>query len=192
MPEIQVPEIVSKLRRRFQLKGHASISTLAPELVPVIVVEDVTDAMEDVWVPAMAHGIEGATVNEYSMHLLANPVGSSRIIIIDDIFVQSTAAVEVQLRGRTASNLTNVDGVVWRDTRKRGFPTAVYSTGSNVAAVGDNLHFNNLQLLAGETMRVPLTYILDEGEGLLLRCVLVNTAFHAGYLWRERDKRADD
>lgn len=42
MPQIQIPEISAKLRRVFQIKGPGEIGTMAPEIVPVTVVEDIT------------------------------------------------------------------------------------------------------------------------------------------------------
>jgi len=194
MPEIQVPEIVQKLRERFQLKGHASISTLAPEIVPVVITEDLLREGASEWREAMWSMDIAAVAAEYSYALLLNPAGSGVYCMIDGIYARLSADGTVLLK-KYVTNLANLSSGIWKDISKSDYPTCKPSWLNQVGLIGDQLNWNGLYsratLQPNDWWQNPRV-VLQPGNGLLVFPTSKNVGMGIGFSWRERASRVDD
>ena len=190
MPEIQVPEIVQKLRKRFSIKGTGSISTLAPELVGVILVEDLRD-QESEWNPCTAGGNRTPVAGELSHRGLWHPAGSGKIVILDRIRVRLATTGWYQLRRATVS-LGNQQQGLTRDWRRHSaFAVCEETHNTSVGVVGDVYNSAGLAADPG-SQDVALGITIIPGSGLSVVAGTANIGLTVQWFWRERDQRADD
>ena len=191
MPEIQVPEIVQKLRERFSLKGHASISTLAPEIVPVVLVEDLAASADDEW-RHYGFGYQvSAVAAQFSQIGLFNPVGSGKLAEITGFLVRMPSISAVLFLQKNAL-LSAHTACVERDFRagSSSYASCRFSY-QNGAATGDQL--NCSAFFGGSDARWhPWSWILSEGTGVMWGPDTANLTMAITCMFRERPKRDDD
>ena len=195
MPEIQDPELSSKLRERFQVKGHGTISTLAPEIVPVVVVDDFSAQDLGTWSPAVAGDIRVAAGGTEMHHWsLTNPANSGMLLEVLSIQISagfSGPPWNVYFDIRTLTTLLTSH---WRDRRLGGNP------------VGDLRWENPTGVIAGMIYRIdnldidnapyevlnhgPI--ILPPGRNVAVSEQDANLTGSVVFTWRERQLRPED
>lgn len=80
MPRIQLPDLVQRIVRRYGLVGVPGPDTIAPEIVPVAIV-DVIEQEVGVGVRyCMGAGTQGASVGKYEIVHLQNPANSGILV----------------------------------------------------------------------------------------------------------------
>jgi hypothetical protein len=174
MPEIQDAALARALQRRYFLKGGYS-PVLAPEVVPVVLVDDISGY--ETQVGAATPGVVSATVaavaGQYGHASLAPLAGQIAHVNGLVIAAATTAFCSVRL-GAPLTGGTAV-GALWADRRKSGVPPVDWRYVSNAALQGTAVI--NIRHFADYTTFVPLDFWLTNSQGLLVDWELVNQAF---------------
>lgn len=88
MPIIQRPDLTKAIRSRYELSGPDPVTFLAPEIVPVTIVDSLLDVPEGEWrscwgISAPPAGGAGT----YAFTMLFNPASSGVLVSIDSITI---------------------------------------------------------------------------------------------------------
>jgi len=185
MPDSQNPEHVQKLIREFQLKGQNLIPTVTGEIVPTILIGDLTSEKrgED----RIAYGgLIGATsgAGNQQSHNLHNPVNSGALVILEHLFVYNqTADATTDAFQIVISTGGATPNMQHRDTRVTGQPVGAMVRTTGVAITLGVPWF----YVPADGLHLDLEVILSPGK--LLRCIqgATNEVFTTSWLWRERD-----
>lgn len=192
MPRIQDPRLSENLRRRFQIKGADWIDTLAPELVGVVLVDDMTGPeLERYFIRGDGRGAVG--VGTYNTWQIDNPAGSGKLVRV------------------TAGMLTLADANGWRANFAQGDLSTTLADGfaldrRDTAGPAARCRYENLgaQILApiwhAEDSIAQETFNILAGHHVFLMpgdqlTVQLETAQIAGshqWYWSERELRAED
>jgi len=95
---IQRAEIAERLRRAFNLQAAEGIgTTISPEIVPVVLVEDVTGPTVGEGYPHKSFGYQIVTASAlvFSENMILNPINASVDLIVEEVWLWRTAAVGV-------------------------------------------------------------------------------------------------
>jgi hypothetical protein len=189
VPRIQDAEIGRALARKFGLKGAPDFSTLAPEIVPVVVVAKLA-ADVDIERPAMGFAAPAAVAGQYSNVQLYNPADSGIIATLEGFVAEASSDFVIQVTERNADNGSPVSTVVFRDSRVRGSPACVINANTNTGVIG-NLKFS-IAALARQPVQQLLGWTLEPGDGITVGCATVNLQMRTNLFWTERSVRAED
>jgi len=187
-----------RLTKELRIKGSMPAPVLAPEIQPVIIVED--ERPENLMLQherRFACSLTlGAVVNEYYYFQLNNPAGRNQIIVIEEFGISRPGAGEAFGFGFADPAVTASLGardMYCLDTRIPGVnPRA--GTGQNL--VGTDLGaglinvFGRVSVLQGDTVTVRPNVVLTPGHGFSIWKVLPNGDVAGWCIWRER--RAED
>jgi len=125
MPQIQDPELSERLRRKFGIVGHSSIDTIAPELVGVVIVDEVLPTTGQLF-GFLSQDVQGDTgdIPEAGIRNI-DPV---RSLQVDRIRYSTLGTGEVHLRlgAPGGTELAAAIGVV-QDQRSRGLLVPAHS-----------------------------------------------------------------
>ena len=96
MPQIQRPDLAEALRRKFDIVGPSSIDTIAPELVGVVVVDELIPRLQrhEAVITTVATGDTG-DIPEIELRNM----DPGRLLVIDEIHL-STSSANARLRVR--------------------------------------------------------------------------------------------
>ena len=195
MPIIQVPDIALKLYRRFRLESVPD-SLLAPETVPVVIVEDlvgynITGAERE----CRGSSGQAATVAEYSISGLVN-FNPNAGIRVTGVWLTSTTAQLMTLLRPTAGivGMVNSTDKSFMDFRIAGEPQASVQKQAIVALpIGRALW--QLSVLATTPIYIPLDVTLKKSEvspmgampdrAILAMTTVANTNLDVCWEWTE-------
>ena len=189
MPDSQNPEHVRKLIREFQLKGANLIPTLTGEIVPTVLVADLTEDTSGI--DRLAHGgrigsLAGAA--NQSMVVLVNPPGSGILVTLEKWWAWSSAAGLdfVQFQVVLASGITG-NATAWRDTQLLGEPVAQITRTTQVTAVlgVPQIPIDDGAIFPPVVMKGR--WVLAPADSFVVIQNVANLALHAMFMWRERD-----
>jgi len=95
MPQIQAPEIAERLRRKFSIVGQSSIDTIAPELVGVIIVDEIIPNQQQTHA-AISTVLTGDTADiaEFGVRNL----DETRLLVIDRVLISAAAIILARVR----------------------------------------------------------------------------------------------
>ncbi len=189
MAFIQVPEIARKIQRRFGTDGPAPTHTIAPEIVPVALVEDLTDTTpEDTGFQRACFGYSGQSgaASNNSHVQLFNPAGSGVMLHVEAALVSIGSAGNADLRYHDTELSTAGSNESFRDRRIGGRPVGRTSAQNNGSALGTSLA--TLALPGTESIQVPVDVLLDEGQGILFLAASQNISVTCLWYWQERSK----
>lgn len=187
MPEIQVPELARKLARRMGVTGGNVAPSLAPEVVPIVTVADLTVPYEmDVGEMRYCQGqvSQAAVAGEAPNCQLFNRSGSGVVGEVDGAIVSSPTAGTIVVRVYDAG-LGTAGSVGFRDRRLAGSPGCEVNSNTSVGATGSPT-LATWEIPANEPIIVPLDWILPPTKGLLVSHLTVNTKLSATFFWTER------
>lgn len=194
MPMIQRADLVERIRRAFNLVGAGSAGqSLSPELVPVVLVDDLTEPSIDEGYPrdAASYMGAGASVGVFSECFLINPAGSQVDLILYGWWAASSATTSYNLRAGSVADLTNLIGSqTYRfnlDLRTQLRPNAGINTRNQAAVVTGDI----LMVFAATTALysgpfIPLSVTVPPGKFLSIVPVANNTAMYWVPIWKER------
>lgn len=191
MPRINEPNIPEGLRRRYGIRGAGPIDTLAPEIVPVVVVDSM-------YVPEMGApraGYHYGAGNAGCNKIVALKNQTDRLIALDYAYISAPSAVNLLMYTLEANN--DPPGTVSRwdthflDTRLGGG-----SFGGNqevaVLSVVDSAATTNmtvrayLAVMASRAMKVDLRgWYLGNGMSIAFRHPTVATAMGVYFSFRQ-------
>lgn len=184
MPRISDPIIADKLRRRFEISGEGVVDTLSPEIVAVVLAEDLTGQAEGPWREAyggLAAAASGA--GNQNQFFAYNPPGSGVLVQIIDVKLQSAAADRMRITNDCGVAVTISNYGTFRDSRISGTP----NLGMAVATGGAIVLGGYVVPTDVATELVPLDIYLLPGCRMVIRQNAQNSTMEAAIRWRERD-----
>jgi len=171
VPELQSPDPGRKLQERYGLIGSTPAPFLSPELVPVVIIDNLADI-----IPGEAWAISSINVSnvalETSISALTNPLGSGVIFTKIRLSIANPEGTTVFRVSQGAAAVTPTNSQ-WTDRRRAGAPVAAVTSGtalvpalSNVVITGDlrtqeflTINLENHVLSPGTALHVSLTTI---------------------------------
>lgn len=187
MPDSQNPEHVRKLIAEFQLKGANLIPTVTGEIVPTVVVADLTAQGPQAIDRLAMGGLLGTASGAGNQNRLAlsNPVGSGTLIVMEAFWVETAAADFVAPLFRNFA-FTPGGFVQWRDSRLLGDPVGTMGSGVQGALVLGAPHYQTQVTATDSHVQIPLVYTLAPGNSVEFTQNGQNAAINFGCIWRER------
>jgi hypothetical protein len=184
MPDSQNPDHVRKLIEEFQLKGANLIPTITGEIVPTVLVADLTAearAADRLCSGGRIGAAAGAgDINSITLY---NPGNSGVLCLLDEIWVAPETADVVGLvitKGIPGTGTFQA----FRDTRIPGEPVC----GSTAATpAGIVLGIPQYAVPATVTTRIPVRYAIGPGYYFGVLQVKQNETLVVNFMWRERD-----
>lgn len=182
-----------KIKAAYGIKESSLLPTISPELVPVVIVDDLSElTQERLCVAQDVRAAAGAgNVNTWR---LANPAASAVIVTITSIQLH-TDGVNQAFRWNTSdvAALPTTLTPQFIDLRVPGFPVAVWSfTATAVAIVASSGYrtgqINQLTL----TESLPSLVTLTPGDQLTIQQEAANSAAGVAFFWKERDLTPTD
>jgi len=185
MPDSQNPDHTLKLIKEFQLKGGNLIPTVTGEIVPVVLVSDLTQSRQDKR-SASGGAATAATVAKVGQHQLFNPSGSGVILELRRFMVSLGAADLVYFGPSTIQFATTITGQ-WIDRRPNsGQPVAQIST-SILSALPTLINPGIMFISTTATvLSLPVDAVLVPGSGFQVETANVNAAVYTNWQWYER------
>lgn len=187
MPDSQNPEHVRKLISEFQLKGANLIPTVTGEIVPTVLVADLSVEKRATDRLAMG-GVLGAAsgAGKQNRLILENRAGSETLLILEkfNAITQAADTVEIVLSTGTSGA---AGAAQWRDARLAGEPSG---TTGRVAATAAVLGINQViatDATAFDHKWIDLELIMPPGTQLFIQQQTQNVTLSVLFLWRERD-----
>jgi len=189
MPITQAPEIGTRLRNRLGIVGEAGFDTISPEIAPVIVVEDLSTAVESEDLECMgAHSFTSGVGDNAQIGLLnpTLPGTVGMIVVCEKIYVTSNAtqAFTITLLDGSISGFTRRSGE-YRDQRIVGDSgaTAVYNRDS--AVIAGDLHLRGRQLV-NTFIPIEVEWVLPPETHLIVNSLSTNAQLEVTFVWRQR------
>jgi hypothetical protein len=187
MPDSQNPEHVQKLIREFQLKGANLVPTVTAEIVPTVLVADLTAVGPQSQDRLCFGGVLAAASGAGNQNRLAiqNPSGSDTLVVVEAVWFEGAAADWVVPIARAFTFVASgFKG--FRDSRLTGSPVGETARGTQAAAVLGAPPIQ-VQITGTDTTRlIPWQHALAPNTALEFTQQNQNTAINFGVLWRER------
>jgi len=188
VPIIQRPDLVAKVRKSFELTGPDAVSTISPELVPVVLVEDITERDPTYLDKYCIEGAyKAAVAAQYTSSALWNPADSGIDLILDEMRVMGTGTDAYTIRfWNSDPGAVSGTGAANRGIGRSGTPTARVRTNNAAAPLGATVGYERYQNTTIVLFRKEGLVRLQPGEGFGFTNNTVNLPHFALYLWRER------
>lgn len=192
MAIINLPDVAQKLFRRYRL-AHPPSGILAEEIVPVTVVDDLSDyGVTAATRQCAGASVQGAVVGEYSFAALG-AVSEVRVKV-SGVWFSSSTAQEILVILSNESSITITAGEKgYLDRRIRGSPAATIGHETDAGLHTGTEIWRGL-ILADTPIYVPLGVILSSGEielpgrtRMLVQCGTLNTNLRYAWNWSEGD-----
>ena len=160
MPQIQRPDLAEVLRRKFDIVGSSSIDTLSPELVGVIIVDEIIPRLD------RAEGIGSNSIvgdaNDIAESGLEN-TDAERLLILDKITIGGSATAVYRVRIGPPGGTVGAGGNIFAsDLRGQLLVPALTLSATNLNSAGGSGNiFAQVRLLANTTWEFRLNLVLD-------------------------------
>jgi len=107
---IQRADLTERIRRAFGIRESGVGATISPEIVPVVLVEDLTGPSVDQGLPteAFCRITAGASAGVFSECFLVNRAGSAVDLVLSQIWLQRSAAGQLTLSYGHVNALNNL------------------------------------------------------------------------------------
>lgn len=189
---IQTARLARKLQRALRLTALPD-SVLAPETVPIIIVEDLSAPLGDEDRGCMGSTIVAGVLAEFSIMLLVRVGAPAEYdLIVTEAHFGGRAAQRIVLSIPTGVvvGLNPSNNKAFTDLAIPGRPTSQLATDTQVVIPARRV-IASYEVLAGVTYRVPLNIrvgtIRDPNEftSVMIHCETANTLLSAGFKWTE-------
>ncbi len=183
MPDIQDPGPGRKLQRRYRLIGTTPAPFLSPELVPVVLIDDLTEETPAIDF-AIVGDLQAAVVAERSQTGLRNPAASN--MTIEQVELRFVPASLSNYRlGVTGPALAVLSTPIWQDSGRSGVPVGEVLTDTDAAGASGVLCDGSV--LANTLVVIPLpNYVIQPGDQIRLSLETLNVTFRFWWTWGER------
>ena len=164
MPDIQSPDPGRKLQDRYNLIGTTPAPFLSPELVPVVILDDLSEDAPGFLFAIASQSVTGAAATN-SQTALTNPTGSG--VLIENLefrWGQEVAGVYSLFTAGPALSLGGANES-WQDTRRSGRPVGIVTLGVDVGAVTGGIARGRILANTQGIISLP-NYIMEPGERL--------------------------
>lgn len=191
MALIQRADLVERMRRAFGLRERGVGSTVSPELVPVVIVEDLTGPSIDEGYPREALAIvsAGASAGVYSEVFLYNPEGSAVDLIVELLWTRMSASGTGIVRLGATTALNNLLGTqterLNQDMRVQAIPNGRIDSRNQAAVVTATRTFSLFQQSTSWQAN-PVAITLPPGTYLSFVPQANNTGAYIMAWWTER------
>lgn len=176
MPLIHAPDVSTRLRNRYGIVGEGTVDTLAPELVPIAIVDDLREAQQSEDLECWAGHELNPSAAENAEHAFINPTvpgDVGRLVVITDLFFAGSNIGDVivsVVRG-TISGFT-FRSSEFRDLFLEGTPgvTGLYSRSSAAGVEGTIVmvvrvsNENTLHIVNPNIIMAPETHLVIRRE----------------------------
>ena len=187
MPEIQDADITAKLVKRFGLKAGSIAPTLSPELVPVVLVADLTSPVEESSAymrVAMGTAVIPGVAAKFGQSQLFNPKKSGVVAMVEVVDVSIETAGPAQITTHDTAVGSAVSTVAFRDRRIPGLPATQVRSQTDAGVPGSTIWTGELP--AAEVIRIPIAMILGPGNGLVFANSRLDDDLRVSWSWFER------
>lgn len=185
MPVIQRPDLVAKIRKKYELTGPDAISTISPELVPVVVLEDLAESDPgDARKFCTGYASTGVPVNTGHVELW-NPADSGVNVKVTRASCWLSAGGSFYVTFHSAA-LSTPSGVrINTNLGQSGDPAALTLSEDNAVPLGAVIGYYVYNAGAASSDIVQRPILLQPGQGLGMRAVTAATNVNANFLWEE-------
>jgi hypothetical protein len=199
MAEIQRPDLVAKIRKAFEISAPDPVATLAPEIVPIVITEDLSKTdLGQTEKHCVGYGGQAATASKYSQVLLWNPAESGVDGYLDWLSMYDSSGASVWSVRFCAAIMTNA-GTEWNTFLGRTGRVAPLSgvaeppalqvvREANTVAEGTIIWQGRND---GYTERMDFPFRIAPGRGIAITLATVNHSLVGGFGWREQPARTD-
>ncbi len=183
MPDIQSPDPGRKLQERYNLIGTTPAPFLSPELVPVVILDDLSESLPGTAFAFAGDNVAGVAA-QFSQTSIENIAGSGILITEIRLYLTGVSAgvITAWQNGPTLgiSQLGN-----WADRRNPGRPSARIGWSASAApATSEQLVSTNL--LANTMLFLDFTsQILQSGDKVHVVSEILNSQINAWWTWGE-------
>ena len=188
-PTIQVGSVMQKLVSALGIHGKVASPTLGDLVHPVVIIEDIS---RDSWYAGGAERIAGGAAESQGAALqfaalqLLNPVGSLAVAFVDSVSIRTAVTSAFWIDGGTAQLASAVAASTrFRDTRSSGTPVMTIRSES-LAALTTTGPFQTGNAGSNTTILIPTDYILQPGDAITVKMVVVAGLLGVAFKWRER------
>ena len=184
MVRINAPDLVQRIRERYGIRGPEGIEALAPEIVPVAIVDllEAGQAADQHWYTRGHHLV--AVAGQYCALGLDNPAGSGRLAVIRR--VDLLCGGQVLFGVGTTQLTTAISAASNLDRRETDYFFSTALMRHMTAAGGAWGTFDgDIYVNATIPYGLELPVVLRPGDRYAFRTQLVNTALNVNILWYE-------
>ena len=189
---IQRADLAERIRRAFGIREAGVGTTLSAEIVPVVVVEDLTGPAIDQGYPRLCCGeaAAGASVGVMAESFLINPPNSRVDLIVHQWWTILRSGTEaIVIRTGTQAILADMIGTTVNffnfDLRTQLRPGAYCDTRNEAAAIGTVL-LTGLHQIVDTWYEYPFRFTIPPGEWISVAPSTNNRAVRSLFLWEER------
>jgi len=194
---IQKPGIGERIRRAFGIREMGEFQSVSPEIVPVVLVEDVTGPTIDEGYPheCLAHVIAGQSAGVMAEIFLINPASSRVDLVVNEAWLnRPSLAGNCYMRTGAESLLNNLLGtqvdIVNMDRRLQLRPNGRVDSRNQAAAIAGDILLRNLWVDDVIYTILPLAITLPPGTFLSFHPSANNNSIY-GTIWFTERLRGD-
>ncbi len=180
MPDLQSPDPGRKLQEKYNLLGTTPAPFLSPELVPVVIIDDLSEQLPGAAFAIAAQDQPNAAGLQAQV-ALSLPIGAG--VVITDIQLQlgqdAVGRLEIYQAGPT---LPSAVTELWQDTRRSGAPQGVVTMGNTVGAVAEQVWATTT--LTGGFVDIDLGNYVLSGTNRRLHVLQIGTNKSLYFTWR--------
>jgi len=185
---IQRSDTQNRLVRALNIKERVAAPTLHDQVVPVIMVDDLTaETGFDVGttLPCWGQGTAGPVAGQYSLVALSNPPTSGKLIQIKKLRIGATAGSNIRVGVQSEPPWGALTSIAFRDHRITGQPSGQILSQQQAAP---SYITNIVQLYSAVTLYeiLDLDVLLDPGFALILEEDAVNRVLTMNVWWLEQ------
>lgn len=189
MPDIQSPDPGRKLQARYRLIGTTPAPFLSPEMVPVVIIDDLSDETPGINF-AIASGAFAGAVGVQFQTALVNP--SSSGVILTDIRLYMTREDSTNQPYQVWKNGPALSSPVtefWQDLGRSGNPAGRVTMDTDGGAVTEQLATGGMLQDVEQLVDLSMFILPDDGSRLHLLMVGTNNPARAYWTWGESEIR---
>ena len=182
MPEVQTAVPGQKLARRYGIKAQVISPSLEPVIVPVVLMDDLTDEGPGPRFAFASDRFSGAG-GLLTQTALVNRLGADVLLRdVELVFAVASATRWEVVRSGPALSSTSTE--FWSDTRIGGSPSALVTFGNDIGATADRVYTG--RALADTLIRLPFpNYIMNESAKLHFLTISIDITAAFTWLWSE-------
>ncbi len=188
MPDLQSSDPGRKLALRYSLVGGGIAPFLSPELVPVVVVDDLTQ--DDVRAlefqrGCMANEVNAGVVARFPRVGLQNPTGSGVLATLEWVYVGGSGSFQLEVSPFIGDNVI-ADHGAFRDTRIPGAPVCGMFQ-ADVAGSAELDFLIDIVITGNSPNQIfNLPIVFGPGSFVDFRGSVLDTTLTVQAMWKER------
>lgn len=189
MPDIQSPDPGRKLQARYRLIGTTPAPFLSPEMVPVVIIDDLSDETPGINFAIAAGAFAGAVGVQFQTALV-NP--SSSGVVLTNIRLYMTREDGTNQPYQVWKNgpaLSSPLVELWQDFGRSGNPSGRVTMDTDGGAVTEMVATGGLLQDVEQVVDLSMFILPDDGSKLHLLMVGTNNPARAYWTWGESDTR---